>query len=380
MSNPSHFDLIVVGAGILGCAHALAAARHGKSVLLLERDARANEASIRNFGFVTITGQQVGQVHTRALRSRDIWRDVAAGAGIAVHHQGLLVAAHSPEADAVLEAFMQTEMAEGCERLTAAQAIERCPQLNPEGLTSALHSSHELRVEPREALPKIAAWLQEVQGVVLHFGQQVQAVEASDLSCQVVTTDATFESDAVAVCSGNDFRTLFRERLAAYDLQLCKLQMARVAPQPAGWRLPAAVMSDTSLVRYLGYAELPEADALRRRLEQEVPETLAAGVHLIVVQGADGSLTIGDSHHNGPAADPFYDEAVADLFVAELRKTLHVPNASLVERWNGYYPVSPGRIALIDRPHARVRLALITSGTGMSTAFAIGEEVVAELF
>ena len=52
------FDLAVVGAGICGLAHALAAVRKGKRVVVIDRDAQANGASVRNFGFITVTGQQ----------------------------------------------------------------------------------------------------------------------------------------------------------------------------------------------------------------------------------------------------------------------------------------------------------------------------------
>ena len=55
------YDVAVVGAGICGLAHALAAARLGKSVVVVDRDAHANGASIRNFGFITVTGQQQGE-------------------------------------------------------------------------------------------------------------------------------------------------------------------------------------------------------------------------------------------------------------------------------------------------------------------------------
>lgn len=55
-----NYDLIVVGAGIVGLAHAYSAASHGKSVLVIERDATCLGASIRNFGFVTVTGQREG--------------------------------------------------------------------------------------------------------------------------------------------------------------------------------------------------------------------------------------------------------------------------------------------------------------------------------
>ena len=76
-------------------------------------------------------------------------------------------------------------------------------------------------------------------------------------------------------------------------------------------------MSDLGLVRYLGYAELAEAAALRRRLEAEQPEHLANGVHLIAVQSEDGSLVVGDSHHYGPTPDPFGATAVDELILGE---------------------------------------------------------------
>jgi glycine/D-amino acid oxidase-like deaminating enzyme len=103
------FDLVVVGAGIVGLAHALAARRLGLSVAVIDREAEAIGASVRNVGFVTVTGQQAGDCWRRAMRSRDVWAEVAPQAGIRVEHQGLLVAARRPEAMAVLEAFRASE-------------------------------------------------------------------------------------------------------------------------------------------------------------------------------------------------------------------------------------------------------------------------------
>ena len=92
-----HFDIAIVGAAILGLAHALAAARRGQRVVVLERDAQANGASIRNFGFVTVTGQEAGDCWRLARRSRDIWAEVVASAQIPVLHSGLVVAARRPD-------------------------------------------------------------------------------------------------------------------------------------------------------------------------------------------------------------------------------------------------------------------------------------------
>lgn len=112
------FDLAVVGGGIIGLAHAWAAVRSGKRVALIERDVRANGASIRNFGFITVTGQERGDSWSLARRTRDVWAELAPAAGIPVEQRGLMLTARSAEALAVIEAFLKTEMGDGCHLMT----------------------------------------------------------------------------------------------------------------------------------------------------------------------------------------------------------------------------------------------------------------------
>jgi len=96
------FDLAIVGAGIVGLSCALAAVRRGLKVVVLERSVQARGASVRNFGLITITGQDRDGVWPRARRSREVWLEVAAQAGIAIVNQGLWIAARRPESAAVL--------------------------------------------------------------------------------------------------------------------------------------------------------------------------------------------------------------------------------------------------------------------------------------
>jgi hypothetical protein len=139
------------------------------------------------------------------------------------------------------------------------------------------------------------------------------------------------------------------------------------------------MMSDLSLVRYLGYAELPEAAALKARLEDEQPEHLRHGIHLIAVPGQDG-LIVGDSHHYGFSASPFGSEAVDALILHELKAVLRLPNATVTERWIGTYASLPDALAITDAPLPSVRLVIVTSGTGASTAFGIAEETINDLY
>jgi FAD dependent oxidoreductase TIGR03364 len=374
-NNQGHFDLAVIGAGIVGLAHALAAARRGKRVVVIDRDAAANGASIRNFGFVTVTGQQAGQCWERAMRSREVWAEVARAAGIAIEHQGLLVAARRPEARRVLESFASTAMGRDCRLLEPAQASEFVPTLRHDQIAGALYSPHELRVESRIAIPRLAAWLEAAHGVTFLRSTLVRSVEPPAIE----TSSGTVHAEAAIVCAGHDFLALFPQRIAAYGLTTCKLHMMRVAPAEPAPHLGAAVMSDLGMVRYLGYAELPEAAALKRRLEAEQPEHLAHGIHLIAVQSEDGSLVVGDSHHYGTTPDPFGPAGVDELILDELRTVVALPAPAVAERWIGTYASAADRLMLVDRPADRVRLVAITSGTGASTSFAIAEEVIDDL-
>jgi FAD dependent oxidoreductase TIGR03364 len=375
-TDRNSFDVAVVGAGIVGLAHALAAARLGKRVVVIDRDAAANGASIRNFGFVTVTGQQQGQCWQRAMRSRDVWAEVAPKAGIRVEHAELVVAARRPEALAVLEAFLDTEMGRSCRLLSPDAAADKVPPLRRQGIEGALWSPHELRVESRNAIPLLARWLEAAYGVTFLRSTLVKDVAPP----RIETTRGTIHAACAVVCPGHDFLGLFPERIAAYGLTTCKLHMLRLMPGRPGLQLGAAVMSDLGLVRYLGYAELPQSLALKARLEREQPQALVNGVHLIAVQSADGSLVVGDSHHYGETIDPFAPQAVDDIIIDELEAVLDLGQHQTVERWTGTYASASDRLMLIDRPSDSVRLVLVTSGTGASTAFAIGEEVIAELF
>lgn len=107
---------------------------------------------------------------------------------------------------------------------------------------------------------------------------------------------------------------------AGLTLQECKLHMLRLSDP--GWRLDAAVMSDLGLVRYRGYHGCASQPALVADLERRAAGALADGIHLIVVQSADGSLVVGDSHHYAPTVDDFAPDAVDEGILALARQVL----------------------------------------------------------
>ncbi len=112
------------------------------------------------------------------------------------------------------------------------------------------------------------------------------------------TSEGARNAEAIVACPGDDLTTLSpRPAGSRAGVTRCKLRGGQDLPALGRRLLAAAVMSDLSLARYLGYAGLAPAAALKTRLLAEQAQHLDNGVHLIVVQGADGALIVGDSHH-----------------------------------------------------------------------------------
>ena len=78
--SDQHFDLAVVGAGIVGLAHAHAAVRRGLRVVVVERGTALIGSSVRNFGHIGV-GMHTGIARQYAERARELWIELAAAAG-----------------------------------------------------------------------------------------------------------------------------------------------------------------------------------------------------------------------------------------------------------------------------------------------------------
>ena len=266
MSRQEQFDLAIVGAGIVGLAHALAAARRGKRVVVIDRDAQANGASVRNFGFVTVTGQERGQIWRRAMRSRDVWLEVAGPAGIddrAARPRRRRAAAGSARRCSRLSAHRDGR---GLRAADARASSRRAfPMLAGEAFAAALWSPHELRVESRTAIPRSPpGWPRRTASTFLRE-TAVRAVEPPrDRDQPRHRSRPRRRSSAPATISS----TLFPERIAR--LRRHALQAAHAAAAPTA-RLAAARGGHVRpRPRPLsGYAALPEAAALKARLDAE---------------------------------------------------------------------------------------------------------------
>ncbi|MBD0257370.1 MAG: TIGR03364 family FAD-dependent oxidoreductase, partial [Cytophagales bacterium] len=310
-------DAAVIGGGIVGLATAYHLARQGRKVVLFERNTQAVGASVRNFGLLWPIGQAPGAAHQRALRSREIWREVARAAGFGLLENGSLHLAHAADELSVLEAFAATAAGNGypgCALLSPREALAQSPGVKAAGLQGALWSPTEMTVDPREAVAALPGFLAEKFGVTLRFGTAVNGVDLPFLR----TRDERWQVAEVYVCSGADFETLYPEVFAQLPLTKCKLQMMRTAPQPGGWRLGPTLCGGLTLRHYAAFRHCPSLASLHQRVSREQPWADQWGIHVMITQNGAGELVIGDSHEYGLCPSPFDREEIDQRILAYL--------------------------------------------------------------
>lgn len=388
---------MVVGAGVVGLAHAVEAVARGLSVTVLDRDERAVGASVRNFGHGCLTAQ-TGDALAYAFRGRDTWLRLGKDAGFDVAECGTVLVARSAEERAAVEE-LAGERGDDVELLDPARVASRVP-VAPGGLHGGAFLPRDLRVDQRRAVAAIAAWLDAQPGAEVRFGCPVLGVDAAvdgglrgpvgagaavdggtaaepprpGAGPVVVRTGrGDVRARHVLVCVGHDLDRLFPALAGEAGLRRCVLQMLRVrtdAPVTVG----PAVLTGSSMLRYPALAGTAGAAALRERWRAERPELLDAVVNHMLTQLPGGDLVVGDTHTCARTPEPWSAEGLDDLLLAETRSLLGT-GVRVVSRWQGIYADAPGEFLV--RPAAPGTTAVsVTSGIGMSTAFGLAPAVL----
>jgi len=362
-----HADLAIVGAGIVGLAHAVEAVQRGLSVVVVERDEHATGASVRNFGHGCITAQE-GEALRYALAARATWLRLAKEAGFWLDDSGTVVVARADDERAVLTELAR-ERGDQVVLLDASEITERVP------VAAAIGGAWfplDVRVDAREAVHAIAGWL-AANGVRFHWGTTVHTIEAGELG----TSRGRITTPRTVVAVGHDVDRHFPQLAAQTGLRRCALHMLRVR-NPHKRAIDPAVLTGFSMLRYEAFAACPTQPVLRARIEREHPDLIAAELNLMFTQRPDGDLTIGDTHAYRTTLDPFNAEALDEQVLTQTAALLGVERLDVRERWRGVYASAPQPF-LVATPEPGVRVVSVTSGIGMTTAFGLAPDVIDDL-
>jgi D-hydroxyproline dehydrogenase subunit beta len=373
-----HYDVAIVGAGVLGLAHAYWAASRGHSVIVFERSPKSRGASVRNFGMIWPIGQRAGETHEMAVRSRQTWTEVLKDARLAYHPTGSLHVVYQQDEADVAREFCARGPAHGysCKWLVPGEVLTRSDAVIADGLIGAIWSETELTVDPRRTIAELPRYLSEKFGVQFRFATAVQSI-------QLPTIEAGGESWTAGhaiVCGGDDFETLYPQLLAGSGITRCKLQMMRTAPQPRGWQLGPALAAGLTLRFYPAFEICTESlPRYQARVAREMPEYERWAIHLLVSQTADGALTIGDSHEYGLAVEVFNKDEIDRLILENARTFLRAPDLTIAERWYGVYARHPEAAYVSIDAAPQVRIVTAPGGSGMTLSFGLAEKMIREM-
>ena len=364
-------DVLVVGAGIVGLSHAIAALERGLTVTVIDRDERAVGASIRNFGHACVTAQ-TAELAELALVAREKWLRYGRSAGLFVVESGALAIARTAAESAVLDELAGSRESGQVRLLTADETWRHLGAASDRTILGGALLRDDLRVDPREAVGALAAWLAEQPGV--QFSWRTSYLGAHDGVLR--TTRGDFRAARTIVCVGHDLDLLYPELAERYQVERCALQMARVEA-PDGLILGPAVLTGTSMLRYPAFAETDAAAALRVEMAARHPELVDIVANVMFTQRPDGTLLVGDSHRYGATQDPFLDESISTTLLDAVAQILGVTGLRVLERWQGVYASSPLQPFVIAEPEPGVTAAIVTSGVGMTISLGLVEKTFA---
>ncbi|MEU8756303.1 NAD(P)/FAD-dependent oxidoreductase [Streptomyces chartreusis] len=175
MSERLTCDVVVVGAGMVGAACALYAARAGLDVILVDRGPVAGGTTGAGEGNLLVSDKEPGPELDLALLSGRLWGELAAEFGAAVEYEakGGVVVASSPDGLAALERFADGQRAAGvvAEPVAGDALYALEPHLAP-GLPGGVHYPQDCQVMPALA----AAHLARGSGARLFTGRTVTDV------------------------------------------------------------------------------------------------------------------------------------------------------------------------------------------------------------
>ncbi|HEV7349040.1 TIGR03364 family FAD-dependent oxidoreductase [Telluribacter sp.] len=377
------YDLIVVGAGILGTSHALQAARLGKKVLLLEKDNYPTGATVRNFGQVVPSGLS-GRWQRYGQRSVELYKEIQAEFDITVRANGsVYVASDEEEWQLAQEAevlFRQKDYP--IQLLNQEDTLLQHPYLQPSYVKGSVYFPEDVSVEPDRLVHRLIQYLQQKYEVIYLPNTAVLDCVPAAAGVEVVTARREkYFGSRLLVCSGGEFRLLFPEIFASSGLVVSKLQMLQTSALPQ-IKLACNILTGLTLRRYESFEECPSF--ARLTTPSHYQELKKWGIHLLFKQATDGSVIIGDSHEYAPAdrVDELgFDvkEYINELILREAERIVTFPVRGMARSWAGYYAQHPDDILELE-PAPGLHIITGIGGKGMTSSLGYAEERVQEWF
>jgi FAD dependent oxidoreductase TIGR03364 len=380
-----HFDLIVVGSGVLGTFHALAAAKKGLRILLTEKDSYPINATVRNFGQVVPSGMP-SQWFDFGKRSLAIYREIQSEFNVSVRNNGSVYIASDDQEQQLLHELKQIMDGRGydAQLLTRSQCLKMWQALNGEYCKEGLYFPSELSVEPEQMIYRVLEYASS-KFSNLSYRPSCAIIDCSVQSAlvRVVTANQEiFTAEKVIVCNGGEFKLLFTDLFKSSGIVVSKLQMLRTLPLPEV-KLEGNILTGLTIRRYESFEECPSFATAS--LPEHLSELKKWGIHILFKKAIDGSIIIGDSHEYAdvPEMDNLgfgTNHYINELMLQEAQRIVDFDVRQIASSWSGFYPQHNTKgiveIDIEDKIHIRTAIG----GKGMTSGAGYAEASIDRLF
>jgi glycine/D-amino acid oxidase-like deaminating enzyme len=227
-------DVVIVGAGIVGCAAAYFLARRGARVVVVERGPAHGEQSRKNWGFVRQQGRDPHEVPLMMEANR-IWRGLEQelGADVEWVQGGNLALAADAERMGLFEQWLPVAREFGLDtRLLRPRDLPAVvPGLGGRWI-GGLHTPSDGHAEPGKATDALAR-AAVAHGAAVHLGCAVQGVAARGGAVSAVITERGEIRAPWVVCAAGAWSSRLARTLGlALPQRWVRGTVARTTPAP----------------------------------------------------------------------------------------------------------------------------------------------------
>ena len=381
---PDAADVVVIGGGVIGVSAALALARKGLSVAIVEKGRVGAEQSSRNWGWCRQQGRAPAEIPL-ARESLRLWDEAEReGADCGFRRTGVLFCTDDPKdlprwqawADGAREHQVHSSILQG-EELAA-----RLPG-NRQGWIAALWTPSDGRAEPSRAVPALAG-LARRHGATIHQACAARGLETTGGRVSAVVTEAGRICTASVLLAGGAWSSLFCRR-HGIDLPIGLVNATACRTTPGPEIGPGAVGTQgvcarrrldggfTLAMRGRGTVEitpdlfrharqfLPTYRERRKGLKVRIGRSFLEGLF----RGASWSLDGPSPFEATRILDPRPDPALVAEAIAEFTASNPaLADLRVAESWGGCIDSTPDTVPVISDVAALPGLVLATGFSG----------------
>ena len=210
---PNHADIVIIGAGIQGCASAYYMAKAGMKVVLIDKSRVAAQQSSRAWGFVRVQMRDLDEIPLMQA-CKEIWRGLEAelntdlewnpGGALYVTNRGPTMASREKWFNDTRSFGLDSKM------LSTREVASMMPELSGP-IIGGLFTASDGHAEPRKVAPAFAQRARDLGATVLEGCGALDIERSAGRVSGVVTEWGTIKTDKVLVAAGaSSWRVLKR--------------------------------------------------------------------------------------------------------------------------------------------------------------------------